>query len=303
MNRLQDNHTIPKHVFFTFALSLFTLSQAALLVKGAQSPPEILGFWRLFFALIISAILVKVRKEEFAPVSIRSQFKLVIITGVLFWLHFWLWFYSVSKTTIANSTLIFCMNPIFVALGGWLFEKQKLSGRLILALATGIVGLIIMQNHSLKFSPDQLLGDALALVASVAFAGYLLLVKRLRNTGSNFALTFWFNLVSFVGFAVVGVASGLPFWGYGWVSWACFVAMAAGPSLLGHALFTYSLKYLNAAIASCFVMTEPIMAAFSAAIIFKEIVPLETIIAFVLITAGLLNLFFFSEKFSSRKHE
>jgi len=292
---------IPRHVYFTFGLSLFTLSQAALLVRGSEAPPEILGFWRLSFALILSFLLVKVKKERLLPQEMKPQFLLVLSAGFLFWLHFWLWFHAVSKTTIANSTLIFCMNPLFVALGSWLFEKQKISGRLIIALVMGVLGLVIMQSRSLQFASTRFLGDLFAIAAAVSFAGYLLIVKRLRQSGSNFTLTFWFNLVSFVGFFVVAVFSGHEFFDYGWISWACFAAMALGPSLLGHALFTYSLKYLNAAVASCFVMTEPIMAAFSAAFIFNENVPFETVIAFILISAGLLNLFLVSEKLRFRK--
>lgn len=288
---------IPKHVYFTFGLSLLTLSQAALLVRGSSAPPEILGFWRLTIALFLTALLVRGRKESFLPSALKPQIGTVLIAGFLFWLHFWLWFHAVSKTTIANSTLIFCMNPLFIALGSWLFEKQKLSLRLILALVTGLAGLLIMQRNSLQFSSAKVLGDVLALAAAVAFAGYVLLTKHLRQTASNYTLTFWFNLVSFVGFSAVAFFSGHNLLGYGWTSWICFVAMAVGPSLLGHGLFSYSIKYLNASLASCFVLTEPIMAAFGAALIFHEPVPLETSIAFVVITLGLLNLFIDFRKF------
>lgn len=300
-NSVAAGPSVPTHVYFAFALSLITLSQAALLVRGSQATPEVLGFWRLFFAVLLSVGLVRWNKQEFLPQPLKPKLGTVLVAGFLFWLHFWLWFHSVALTTIANSTLLFCMNPLFVAIGSVIFEKERISGRLIFAIVMGLIGLVVMQKDALQFSRDRIWGDSLALLASIAFAGYLLMVKRLRQEGSNFTLTFWFNLVSFVGFGVVVAFSEGKLWGYGWISWACFLGMALGPSLLGHGLFTYSLKYLNTAWASCFVLTEPLMAAVSAAIIFHEKVPAGTTVAFAIITLGLLNLFVDPRKWRGRR--
>jgi drug/metabolite transporter (DMT)-like permease len=277
-------------LYTVFAISLITLSQAAPLVRLAAAPPEVLGFWRIVFALVVTFIIVKIRKENIWSEYVRTHFKQILWAGLLFFLHFWVWFYAVQNTTIANSTLLFCLNPLFVTFFGVL-QKQKLTWPLILALVTGIVGIAVMEWGALSLNPERVLGDVLAIVAAFFFASYIVATKKLRVVGSNYVLVFWFNVVCVVGFGIACIVGRHEMLHYPEVSWMSFLGLAIGPSLLGHAFFSYSLKFLDAAVASCFVLLEPVLAAVTASWFFGESLSHKTIIGFIVISAGLLNLF------------
>lgn len=255
----------------------------------------------MVFAVGLSYGLVVWKKENIFSPYVKKHFKEIFFAGLLFFLHFWIWFHAVGQTTIANATLLFCMNPLFIAISAWYFQKQRLTWPLIIALVLGILGLSVMEYGALELSPEKFLGDMLALVAALAFTGYVLSTKRLRAQGSNYVLIFWFNIICVVGFGVAALASGQEMFDYGWVSWASFIGMAVGPSLLGHALFSYSLRYLNPAVASSFVLLEPVFAAVTAALVFDESVSRRTIYGFVIISAGLVNLFLHEMKLAPKK--
>lgn len=282
---------IPRHVYFTFGLSLFTLSQAALLVRLADAPAVLLGFWRITFAIPLVLTLLLLKKEKISFQFILDHYKTIFISGFLFFIHFAFWFYAVKATTVANATLFFCINPLFVTLGAVLFLNEKLTARLVWALALGVAGIVVVEMDSLSMGMDKVVGDLLAIAASVSFAAYILFSKKLRNEGANLTLTLCYNLICWVGFLFLSGLSGFSFTGFSNVTWLAFFLMAAGPSLLGHALFTYSLKYLDASKASVFILLEPIMAAIMAYLIFSERITTATVIGFVLISVGLIGLY------------
>lgn len=281
---------MPNHIYFTFGISLIALSQAALLIRLSEAPAEIVGFWRMIFTLPLLGILFLIGKQKLS-ISYLKKHKIQIgLAGFLFFLHFWFWFYAVNKTTIATAMIIFNLNPIFVALGSTIFFKEKLSFNLIIALTLGLVGLIVLQKGVISFDTTQGVGNLLALFAAIAFAGYLLTTKSLRAHTSNLALTLCFNISCLIGFSLSSLALGRDFINYPLQSWLSFFALAAIPSLLGHSLFTYSLKHMKASYASAMKLIEPVIAAMSAQIVFGEGVEFHTVLGFIVIIIGLLQL-------------
>lgn len=216
----------------------------------------------------------------------------ITLAGVFFFIHFLLWFHSVQRTTIANSVIIFNLSPVFVAIGAKFFHKEKLTTPLLHAIFLGLLGILIIEWNAFSIDTIGVLGDFLALASAMCFSMYLLLAKRLRQNGLNLSLTFYFNAICVVGFAVASFGRGLSFFDYPTSSWLTFLALAIVPSLLGHTLYTYSLKYIRATVASCSKLLEPVLAAISAAWVFNEAVPPNTIIGFLLILVGLLKLYF-----------
>jgi drug/metabolite transporter (DMT)-like permease len=63
--------------------------------------------------------------------------------------------------------------------------------------------------------------------------------------------------------------------------------MALFPTLLGHSLFNWSLKYVNATFVSMAILTEPIIASIFAILIFTEIPTLTQIFGSIVILTGL----------------
>jgi drug/metabolite transporter (DMT)-like permease len=75
-------------------------------------------------------------------------------------------------------------------------------------------------------------------------------------------------------------------------AWMCIAGLVVLPTILGHALFTYLLKFMNINIMSCAKLIEPAMAAFTAYFIFSEAMSFNTFIAFLLTSVSVLILFF-----------
>ena len=86
------------------------------------------------------------------------------------------------------------------------------------------------------------------------------------------------------------VWKGIPFLGYNQTTWLAYLGLAFGSTLMGHALFTYCLQYFNINFMSIITLSEPIISALSAYLIFSEKITADGILGFTLVAVGVVVL-------------
>ncbi len=83
----------------------------------------------------------------------------------------------------------------------------------------------------------------------------------------------------------------VPLAGYDTQTWIAFAALAIGPTLLGHALFTYCLQFFNVNLMNILILTEPVIASVSAYFILHEPLTPHQVLGFFAISLGVFALF------------
>lgn len=273
--------------------SLFVLSQSAIFIRLAAAPAPAIGFWRMIIALpvLVGFLYWHRRLGDFRKFSLR-QWGGVAICGFFLFTHFYTWFLSVQMTSVANSMILFAANPLFTAIGAWIFFGEKMEKRHGLALLLCFVGVYFMMRDSLSLSHEHFIGDIWGFVCAILFSAYILVGKGLRQKIHN--LPFAFSTYSFVTiyFALVMVVLGVPFFGYSLHTWIGFTGLAFGSTLLGHSLFSYCLQFFNVNLMSISTLAEPMFTALSAYIFFGEPLSRGAIIGFLFVAAGIVVLYF-----------
>lgn len=271
--------------------SLLVLSQSAIFVRLATAHAAAIGFWRMLIALpiLLGIILWQRRGRELSSLSWGKWLRLALC-GLFLFLHFFTWFLSVQKTSLAHSMILFCTNPLFTAVGAWLFFGEKASTRHAVAMLLCFVGIYFLLSE--KTGVHSAEGDAFGILCSILFSAYVLMSKGLRQSMHNipfalgtysFCTLFFFALMLFL---------GVPFFGYDLKTWGAFAALAFGSTLLGHSLFTQCLQYFHINFLSISTMVEPVFTAFSGYIFFQEPVTNSGILGFFFVAAGILSLYF-----------
>jgi drug/metabolite transporter (DMT)-like permease len=266
-------------ISFLFFFSILVLSQAATLIRFTEAPSLAICFWRLLISGILFLPLA-LRKKNFA--AFRSltpvDWAQVFLSGAFLFAHFYLFFRSVQETTIANSTVLFALNPVTTALGAYWLFAERVTLHLALACAFGMGGVGMLFSESLTGRAGDFHGDIWALVSAVCFSGYVLTGKSVRRKLSNSAFACCVYLQTAIYASVAMVLAGVRFTGYSTQTWWMFLALAIFPTLLGHAIFTYCLNYLNVNFMSCMTLVEPVFAAGVAIWLFNE--PLTVLATF-----------------------
>jgi len=270
-----------------------TIAFAPILVRLSELGPMATGFHRFLLAIplywLIAAALP--RREEPAgsetPRSVRD-FLLIGMAGLYLAADIMAWHYSIQMTTVANSTLLANVAPVFVVLGGWLLFRTRVTGTYLTGLAAAMTGVFILSRASLSLSEDHFYGDLLGVLTAVFYAAYQMSVERLRRRFSTMTIMKYAIPVSALCMVPAALASGEELFPVTLAGWAFLIALAAGPQVFGQGLIAWALAHLPVAFASVSLLLQPVTAALVAWMLFDEVIGPQQAVGGVIVLAGIM---------------
>jgi drug/metabolite transporter (DMT)-like permease len=191
---------------------------------------------------------------------------------------FALWNTSVKYTTVANATLLGNTAPLWVALGAWLLFREKLSGRFWFGLWLALAGATLILGTDFLLHPRLGLGDLMAIVTGVLYAGYMLVTQRSRQHFSPLTHVWLMGTSASFGLLVINLVLGNHLVGYSAQTWVVFFAAAIVSQIVGYMSLAYALGHLPASLVSPTLISQPIMSAILAVPLLGEI---PTILQFI----------------------
>jgi len=246
------------------------IGTSALWVKVSETGPVSTAFWRVFLALPLLwawALAERGRPARAVPATER---RLMLWAGLLFAGDLAVWHWSVVLTSVANATLLANLAPIFVALAAWLLFHRTPSGRFLAGLAAALAGMAVLIGGDFRLAGNQVLGDALGVVSAMFYAGYQLVVTRLRASASTASIMAWSGAITAAALLPLALASGeqfLPLTGGGWGK---LIGLALVSQVVGQSLIAYAMAHLPATFSSVGLLFQPVMAALFAWILLGE---------------------------------
>jgi len=194
----------------------------------------------------------------------------IVVAGLCFTGDLAVWHWSLRFTTVANSTLLTNFAPFFVMLGARILFAERIHSNLILGLLLAFAGGAMLVGQSLKLTAAHVLGDGLALVTAVFYAGYLLTVKHLRRTATTSRIMFYSGLVSCPALLVVTLLSEKSLLAASGNGWLVLIAMALVSQVGGQGLIAFALAHLPASFSAVGLLWQPVVAAFLAWLLLGE---------------------------------
>ncbi|MEG6573056.1 DMT family transporter [Caldibacillus debilis] len=279
--------------YLVIAFGVFSVSTSAVLVKLAEAPAGVIAFYRLFFSVLLMLPVVLTRNlKDIGGFSLKDLF-LSAVSGIFLAFHFILWFESLNYTSVASSTVLVTLQPLFSFAGTYLLYKERITFRTIVSGMVAIFGSILISWGDFNISGEAFFGDVLALIACALITGYLLFGQSVRKRVSLFPYTFVVYSISSVTLWIYVWANGQSFYPYRPQDWIYFLLLAVFPTLLGHTLFNWSLKWVSTNVISMAILFEPVGAALLAFFILGETLKWTQIIGGLIVLSGL---FLFSKK-------
>jgi drug/metabolite transporter (DMT)-like permease len=274
-------------------IGAITIAFAPILVRLSEVGPSATGFHRFLLAIplywAIAATLPRpaVAEGSERPGTVRD-FVLIAMAGVYLAADVAVWHYSIQMTTVANSTLLANVAPVFVVLGGWLLFRTRVTGTYLIGLAAAMTGVFILSRASLSLSQDHFIGDLLGILTAVFYAAYQMSVERLRKRFSTVTIMKYAIPVSALVMLPVALASGEDLLPVTLAGWGFLIALAAGPQVFGQGLIAWALAHLPVAFASVSLLVQPVTAALVAWALFGEHIGLQQGIGAVIVLGGIM---------------
>ncbi|MER2121657.1 MAG: DMT family transporter [Solibacillus sp.] len=291
----------PIHPYIPIIIGVISVSLSAIFVKLASADAGVIAFYRMLFSILIMLPWFLMKYSNEIKVLSKRDWIFSSIAGVFLSFHFILWFESLNYTSVASSTVLVTMQPLFAFIGTYLFFKEKITLQTFIAGGIAILGSVLISWGDFQISGTALYGDILALIACALITGYLLFGQDVRKRLSLVTYTMVVYTVSTITLFFYIIVKGESFGPYPAIDWMWFILLAIIPNLLGHNLFNWALKWTSTNVISIAILFEPVGAALLAIFIFNEYLTVSQIVGGLVVILGIMLFVVDLKKFFRKK--
>lgn len=291
----------PIHPYIPIIIGVISVSLSAIFVKLSSADAGVIAFYRMLFSILIMLPWFLMKYSNEIKMLSKRDWIFSSIAGVFLSFHFILWFESLNYTSVASSTVLVTMQPLFAFIGTYLFFKEKITLQTFIAGGIAIIGSVLISWGDFQISGTALYGDILALIACALITGYLLFGQDVRKRLSLVTYTMVVYSVSTITLFFYIIIKGESFGPYPAIDWMWFILLAIIPNLLGHNLFNWALKWTSTNVISIAILFEPVGAALLAIFIFNEYLTVSQIVGGLVVILGIMLFVVDLKKFFRKK--
>ena len=268
---------------FILLLAMVSVSSASLVVRSVATVPAlVLAFWRMFTA---SGMLWGYSVIRPAGNLSTINKKRIIFAGIFLGCHFACFFLGIRNTSIANATLLGCVAPIFTVIIS-IFQKKKFNKMTYVGLVIAIVGGGVVQSGDISLNGANLFGNSIALLSALFLAITFVLAEEIRQETANvvYGRSLFFVASITVLFIATTMGDSVLNFKPGDIPWFLFLGLV--PSIFGHNLLNYAVKYITPTAVSSVPLGEPIIASIFALLLFGEAIPFGALLGGPVVLIG-----------------
>ena len=257
--------------------------------EGGISPVGI-AFWRDLLTFVVLLLGILALRPSLLRIERRDLLWLALMGSFSIGLFHVVWNISILVNGVAVSTVLQSNAPMVVTIVAWFLWREPLTWRKIIAIILALLGTALISRIDNILS-QQIAGQAFLLGLSTAllYATMSLFGKKLAGSYSP-----WTILVYIFGFAALTL---LPFQlvdgfttPHSTAGVLYFIGMVLFTTIGGFALYTLSLRTLQASVASIVAIAEVPFASIVSYIVIAERLDLWQITGGLLVIAGVLLL-------------
>lgn len=239
---------------------------------ATRANPSSILFYRALIAsiffLIVTKVFKSVKKIE------KEDYKYFIILAVLnIPINQFLFLVSIKFTTAPNVALAYALTPIFVFILAYYFLKESSSLIKLIGILIAVSGtILLLTEKGIKLDSIGLLGDFLAILASIAWALYTLIGRKITQKYGSIYSTAIAMQLGFATYAVIYLflpAKDNPL-NYSVFDWMEILYLGIITSGLSYILWYMALKRIEASKVSVFNNLQPILTTILAIIFFGQ---------------------------------
>jgi drug/metabolite transporter (DMT)-like permease len=271
------SNKLPFAALFT-ATIIYGLTNILLRYAGKQHYFSII-FFVLFFSTIMFLPILKA-SGRLREIGSHKKLKLIVPLGFFISATWFLIYFAIMNTSIANAVLGYMTTPIFVIVLSPFLLKEHVNKPIIAALCLALLGVLLIFDPRNLVRSIAPIGIISGILAGFASAMVEIIGRKLKDDYSPFSLTFLGTAVGmlfmFPAFLLEG--SAIP----DLTTILIIIVLGLG-GVSGGTLLYYGLKHILAQSTSIILLLEPFVSIVAAFILFVEIPSSLTILGAILL--------------------
>ena len=250
--------------------------------------PETIISMRLILAISLLLVIALIQKRDFT-INLKSH-GYIFILALIAVFHLWIQVTGLKFTTASNTGWIIGTAPIFMALLGLIFFKEKLNFLKITGIVIATFGLLLLVGKGNPANIDliQNKGDLLVLSSAFTWGIYSMVNKKISLEYSPLmTILYLFLMMAIIIIPLTvnkeSIRSVVHLSEIGWVSILFLGLLCSGVS---YVIWAYALREMESAKVGAYLYFEPFVTVIAAWILLREDITLLMILSGLIITAG-----------------
>lgn len=251
--------------------------------EGGISPSTLLALrfiisgGLLFFYLRISGTSAKVTKKELIY--------LFLLGGVFYSATSIFYFTSIKFIPTALTVLLMYTHPMMVAILSSVFDKEKVTFKMCLAMGVAFIGLILILGNSFATRINGI-GILLAMASAVSYSIYIFISSRVVKGVASIVATSYISIFAFIGMLGIGLFQREISFNFNPTVVLPLAALVFISTILAILFFLRGIEALGPTRATIISMFEPVFAAVFSMVIFSEALTLLQYIGGMAVLSG-----------------
>ena len=252
--------------------------------------PVMIIILRLLLGILILIILALYTKRDF---SIRlKQHAFIFLLAAIAVFHLWIQVTGLQYTSAANTGWIIGTTPVFIAIMGMIFFKEKMTLTQLVGIIIAFSGLFFLISEgdftSIGFISNK--GDFLVLASAFTWGAYSIVNKKISLTYPPLmTILYLFIMMAIILLPVTANSETLfRLKHLSMLSWICILFLGIFCSGISYVLWAQSLKDMDSSKVGAFLYIEPFVTVFSAWIFLNENITLLMILSGIIIISGVI---------------
>jgi len=262
-------------------------SFAATFIIASGEAPFVVAFYRLLFAVICLLPVNALQGWNQLRSMSREQLLSCFTAGLFFALHLVAYIASLQYTSVASAGALLSLQPVFTALGAFIFLRERIHFRVKLGIALAVLGGAVVGGGDLFIvTGSALFGDVLAALSALMISLYFVAGRSLRQY-----LDIVPYLIVVYGAAAISTAVISTFLGTSLVistarGWIFLLALGLISTAVGHGIFNWALKYVKASTVALVTLASPALETVWAYIFLNQVPAITSIIGGIVMIIG-----------------
>ena len=197
---MQIKQNTPKAIIFILiGMTVFAFQDAFIKDISSQLNLFMIYFFRSLFGIILLSIILIYRKEK---IILKTNYPfLTILRGILFFIGFTLYYFSLSKLSLALAITLFFVSPFFITILSVIFLNEKIGIRRWGALIIGFIGVYLVMDPDFK---DFNIYSLFPVICALAYASTMIIQKITSDKDNLFSQTYHLYFSALIFSIIIG---------------------------------------------------------------------------------------------------
>jgi len=200
---------------------------------------------------------------------------------------------GLSRTSVAHSSLIIAMTPIFVLVFAAIVKQERITVRKAMGMLIAFGGVGILNAMPVSGPPSSgptMLGDIFVSLAAATFALFTVMSKKVSLRLSGITVNTFSYVAGALALTPVAIwqSRSFAFGGVSAAGWVSLTYMALFSSVICYLIYYYALGRISASRVAAFSYLQPVMATLMAAVALRERITLPLIAGGAVIFTGVV---------------